>query len=419
MGMYSPDYPDPPDPEKTAAAQTDTNIGTTIAGNTMKMVNKIGPTGSVKYKVNGTQDVKIGDELYSIPQYTEITRLNPTERRINARTNDAKLNMAKTAADTSGFLNQYMKDQISPDDLPGGGRLTNKSTSRINTNLSTTPDYQEALHRGTTQGIDTKIGFDPKYQRSYGQDGNWNEIRDQYTDALMKRAQPGLDKDRAALEADLVNRGVNIGSEAYSDADFNFRQGANDLQMAAILAGGDEAARMEGLARDRATFKNDVQGKILDDEIRKAGFHNTALGQKFGQQQTMANFYNNIQGQKLADELTKSTFTNSALGQKFGENLSRANFNEAKRAAALQEKFAFRNQPINEITALLSGSQINMPQFDAPQITGPATTDYAGLVTNIYGQESQNAADEYAARTNLYGNLIGGAGDLATAGLYG
>lgn len=416
MCFSGPDYPDPPDPVATAQAQGDVSLAGAIAGNEMKMVDKIGPDGSVRYKQKGTMTIDDGfGGTVDVPKYMEITRLSPEQRKIFNQSNDAKLSMAKTAANSADFMKSYLNKQIDPSSLPARGKLPGNSTGNIDTRLSTRPDYQESLDRRTTQNLDTRIGYDPKYQRSYGQDGNWNDIRDQYTDALMRRAQPGMDQQRKALEADLVNRGVNIGSEAYSDAHFNRQQGENDMRMAAILAGGDEAQRMEGLARDRATFKNDVQGKILDDEIRKASFQNTALGQKFGQQQDMANFYNNIQSQQLQDELTKSTFQNSALGQKFGESLSKANFDEAKRAAALSEKFAFRNQPINEISALLSGSQVSMPQFDSPQISGPATTDYAGLVTNIYGQQSQNAADEYAARTNLYGNILGAGGDVAGA----
>jgi hypothetical protein len=46
-----------------------------------------------------------------------------------------------------------------------------------------------------------------------------------------------------------------------------------------------------------------------------------------------------------------------------------------------------RNQPLNEITALMSGSQIGTPNFQNTPGANLATTDYAGLINNNYAQE--------------------------------
>lgn len=74
------------------------------------------------------------------------------------------------------------------------------------------------------------------------------------------------------------------------------------------------------------------------------------------------------------------------------------------RQQALSELLTARNQPINEVTGLLSGTQIG---GQAPQ-SGVAPTDYAGLV----GQK-------YAADQQAYGNMWGGVGNLLGAGLGG
>lgn len=50
------------------------------------------------------------------------------------------------------------------------------------------------------------------------------------------------------------------------------------------------------------------------------------------------------------------------------------------RNAALTE----RNQPINEISALLSGSQVSQPNYASTPNAGIAPTDYTGLVQNKY-----------------------------------
>lgn len=62
------------------------------------------------------------------------------------------------------------------------------------------------------------------------------------------------------------------------------------------------------------------------------------------------------------------------------------------RGQAFGEAMATRNQPLNEITALLSGSQVSNPaQMGAPTPqVGVGGVDYAGLVQNQYAADSAN-----------------------------
>ena len=77
------------------------------------------------------------------------------------------------------------------------------------------------------------------------------------------------------------------------------------------------------------------------------------------------------------------------------------------RGQAVQEALTERNQPINEITALLSGSQVSQPNFvNTPTSTIP-TTDVAGIINNNYAQQNaayqQNMANRNAALGGLFG----------------
>lgn len=76
------------------------------------------------------------------------------------------------------------------------------------------------------------------------------------------------------------------------------------------------------------------------------------------------------------------------------------------RAQANQELMTERNAPINEITALMSGSQVSQPGFTANPQTGVAGVDYAGMVQ-----------DKYKADTANYQAKMGGMFGLAGAGL--
>ena len=82
------------------------------------------------------------------------------------------------------------------------------------------------------------------------------------------------------------------------------------------------------------------------------------------------------------------------------------------RAQAFSEALAKRNQPLNEITALISGSQVSNPagmSGPAPQV-GVAGVDYAGLAQQNY----QNQVNAYNAKWGgiggLFGSVLGAAG---------
>lgn len=78
------------------------------------------------------------------------------------------------------------------------------------------------------------------------------------------------------------------------------------------------------------------------------------------------------------------------------------------RGQAVQEALTARNQPINEITALMSGGQVSQPNFVGTPQTQVAPVDYAGLVQNNYNQRvgSQNAL--YGALGSIGGMALGG-----------
>ena len=75
---------------------------------------------------------------------------------------------------------------------------------------------------------------------------------------------------------------------------------------------------------------------------------------------------------------------------------------------------AGRNQPINEITALLSGSQVNVPQFGVASPAGLPTTDISGMMYDSYGQEMDAYKAQMAQANAMWGGLFGLAGDVVT-----
>lgn len=75
-----------------------------------------------------------------------------------------------------------------------------------------------------------------------------------------------------------------------------------------------------------------------------------------------------------------------------------------------------RNQPINEITALLSGSQVSQPNFIGTAERNIANTDVAGIIQSDFDNRFRNAQVGNQAIGDLAGGLfsLGGAGILAS-----
>ena len=77
------------------------------------------------------------------------------------------------------------------------------------------------------------------------------------------------------------------------------------------------------------------------------------------------------------------------------------------RGQAFSEAQAQRNQPINEISALLSGSQVSQPNFVPTNSPTIPTVDYAGLKQDQYNAQLAIAQQKAAQKQSLLGGLFG------------
>jgi len=82
------------------------------------------------------------------------------------------------------------------------------------------------------------------------------------------------------------------------------------------------------------------------------------------------------------------------------------------RSRALQEQLTLRNQPINEISALMSGGQVTMPQFQAYQGGNVAGTDIAGLTQQGYNNQMAAYQQKMNAQNSMLGGIAGMTGTI-------
>jgi hypothetical protein len=359
MGSSSP--PKAPDPWDTAASQFGVNYGTGQMNGLMGQVNQNTPYGSLNYDQTGSTQMQnpFTGEMMEIPRFTATTTMTPQSRKIFNTSQGAKQNFADISRNLSG-------------------RLENSLSRPVNMNRA--PDAQ---YKTVGAGPDLKGGFAGAgpITKSYGTD--FSQDRQNVQDALMARMQPSMDRDRAQLDANLANRGIKLGSGAYSDAQGILGQNVNDARMGAILGAGDEQGRMVGMERDRAMFENASQG------------------QQYGQNLGRAQFSNNANQQEFQNQMARRGFNNSATQQGRGDWLS--------------EQYGQRNQGINELIGLMSGSQVQSPNFSVGGGAQMPTVDYGGLQQQ--GYQNQLGQWQTQQQNNPWNGIMGGLFGLGQAGI--
>jgi hypothetical protein len=351
--------PKAPDPIKTGEMQTSTNIGTAIANSYLGNINQKTPDGSLTYDQTGTTKWidPVSKKEYNIPTFTATQTLSDMQQKIKDQSDGASLNLAELAKNQSSRLDGLLSKPFSLDGAPSGGDASGL----------TMPNYSQFAGGPNLQ---TSLGDAGAITRSYGSDysSNVKEVQD----ALMARQNPYLDQDRSALQQQLADQGLQVGSAAYNSAMADHNRQRNDARYGAILNAGQEQSRLAGLDRDRAMFENSAQGQAYQQLLSSGQFGNQAK-------------------QQMGDNAYRTTAGNNMLqDQGFNAQLSKLNAQDADRSTWMNEQFALRNQPLNEISALLSGGQVTNPNFITTQGQKIATTDYAGLINQDYQNKSAN-----------------------------
>lgn len=398
--------PKAPDPMKTAQAQGQMNKETAITQSLLGMTNQVTPFGSLTWNQIGNWSGSQPQQSASAPVQPQTSQ--PTTTRKDHRNNypvwtqktttrgggqSGGSSVSTTSANgglydvprfeavqtlspqlqgtvdnflgTANTLSGQLKDSLSkPIDLSGlPGRVNSLSLRDVGTNL----------------GLATSFGGNNPIQMGLGPQ-DWSEDRQRVEDALMSRLNPQLERDRANREADMRARGIAPGSgQAYNNGVDELNRQSNDARMAAILAGGQEQSRLFGLDLAQGQFANSAQQQAYQQALERATFGNTA---------TAAN----------------AEWERSGIGINNQNALTRANFQNQARSAGLEELFALRQSPINEISSLLSGTQIAGPKFTQTPQPGVNGVDYTGLVNQQYQSQMQG-----------YQGMLGGLGGIGSA----
>lgn len=316
----------------------------------------------------------------------------------------------------------------------------------------------EDVHKGQYRGANG-IG-EEVYKGQYKDTGtiDYSADRQRVEDALMARINPQLERDRAALETKLANQGIMVGSQAWNDAIDSANRASTDARNSAIANAGTEQSRLFGMTRDAINIANEnerakvaesqglydrrmegigldnanearrvAEGQALFDRRMGAmGFDNANEARRVAESEGLYNrrmegIALNNQNEQLRASESQSAFDRvmAALGfnnaneqQRVAESQGLFDRSLQMRNQGINEATTLRNQPLNEIAALLSGSQVAQPNFINTPQTQVAGTDYQGAVYNSYNAQMQAHQQKVASQNAMMGGLFGLAGTL-------
>lgn len=207
--------PAAPNPVATAQAQTSSNRETAITQAGLNAVNQQTPYGNLEYS-------QIGSWSDGTPRYQATQTLSGQGQQLLNTSMGTQQNLANLAQEQSGRLSGLLNQNLDFSRLPQGGQWQNT-------------DY--------------------------------SSDRQRVEDAMFSRLNPQLDRQRQQLETDLTNRGVRLGSTAYSQAMNDFNQGLNDQRTSILLQGGQEQSRLQGLALNQFGAQNTQRQNALSEAL--------------------------------------------------------------------------------------------------------------------------------------------------------
>lgn len=306
--------------------------------------------------------------------------LSPEQQKILDMQNAASIGLGKTINASLQDVENTMSNpfQVNAPDIRYGAEAPTLNTQ------GGTP-YQQQMARDAAQ-LQTQLG-------NSGMAG-WDRAQA----ILNQRLQPQLQVQQEQLDTKLRNQGIMPGTEAYNRSKAALGMQQNDL-----------------INQSQLTAQQ-IGGNLFNQDLQAGQFGNQALTQQQQNALAASGFNNAANQQTFANQLANQQAQNQALNQNFANQQASANLGNQAQQQAFNQQMTQYNMPLNTLSALRSGSQVQNPSF--VNSFNQATTQGADLLgaaqmTGNAQQAAANAAN--ASSSNLTSGLMGLAGTAMMA----
>lgn len=257
---------------------------------------------------------------------------------------------------------------------------TQQQAQELN-NQAIAQSFQQAL---AAQGAQNQAQ-QQAYQQALGAAGFNRE-------ALL--AQFGMGQQAQELANQAIAQNYNQSLQQTEAQNAALQQNFNQ-QLAAQQAANAARAQNYSQLIGGSAAENIARQQIFDQTMAQQQLSNQALGQR---QQTAMDYF---------------AAQNAAQQQAYQQAMAQAQFRNTAAQQALAQQAAIRSIPVNEISALLSGGQVNVPQFQGYSgvTVAPAPIFQGGQAAGNFAQQNYaNQVGSYNAGMGLLGSLAGAAG---------
>lgn len=416
--MCAPSPPPAPDYAGAAKEQGAANLQAAMLQSRMNNPNVVGPYGTqtVQYVMDepsyqaalaaAPEGEKIDPNVYKSPLLTQT--LDPLQAQALERANRAKVALSDLSLAGAQAAKGVIGERVNLGDLPSAGvgdiltaapGLSSTALTAGAPGLRSTDLMAGAPALGSTAFT---TGAAPLPQDAAA-------TRTAAYNAIMSRVNEDVAIQRDNLHSDLIAAGIRPGSQAYDERMKLVDRQYTDAQQQAILSANQQAqqdfAQAMQLRQQTVGEAKDIFGATAQ-----------ARAQAQAEQQAMFGASNVARAQAVQEAKDILGATAAARGQYVSERQAEQAAMDTQRKQAIAEYLMMRQVPLNEITALMSGSQVANP-FAMPgyaqnaQIAAApiyqATADKGQYASDIYNVQAQQAAN---MQSGLFG--LGGAGAM-------
>ena len=350
-------------------------------------------------------------------------------------------NQAQLASFGVNLQNQQAQNQAIAQNYGQGLNAQQLANQSIAQNFGQGQTAQNAANAAVAQNFGQGLAAQNATNQSIAQNfGQGMAASNAANSAIQQNQNAALQQQAAANQAQAQQYGQAQGNAQFANQAQLAGFGANLQNQQAYNAAigqnyqqgmGNQAAQNAAAAQN---FGQNVTNQQLGNQATQQNFNNALATQQAQNQAIAQNFGQNVTSQQLANAAAGQNYqqgmntqaaqnaallqnqniasqqqqlANAAQLQQYNQNLGSAQFGNNAVGQNLQTQLALRNQPLNEISGLMSGSQLQMPQF---QGYNPTNITPAPIFA---GAQAQGAAN-----LQNYGIQQSGA-NATTSGLYG
>lgn len=396
--------PAAPDPVVSANAQSGMNKETAIANANLGHVNQYTPFGNLTYQQTGTNSD-------GTPQYSSNTTLTPQMQQLLNSQMAQDNNLTSTGNNLISQVQNQIGQPINTDGMTpvtggmsgnqfqnwqngfktsagqaaqgqaGHADVTMAQGGPIQTSIQGAGDLQGQFNRAQQAALNQQMG----YLRPQQQD-----TANQLTDSLRQQGITQESNPAAYQHAmDQQNRNNTFQNQQAYDSSYNSGLASSNQLFNQALGAGNFAnsAQQQGFNQSafNATSANNAS-------LANAGFDTQASMQNAS-----------MQNQNNQFNVGANNNAQTSIMAGYGQN---AGMNNAANSQQMQNLFALRNAPMNELSSIRSATPVSQPQFQA---YGPAGMNSPNLMN------AQQQA--YQGQLGSYNNQVSGMYGLGSSAL--